>query len=119
MGHNAAWAQEAGAGETPCDGTRLAALAAGAGGRLEIHGAGHGGLDEAGDAVVAEQPAHARRAQRGLRVALRARDLVPVVLDLLQTALAEGVETMQDLGIGIGAAAQRAFGAEGKDGPQG
>lgn len=118
MGHDAAGAQEAGASETPSDGARLAALAAGAGGRLEIHRARHGRLDQPGDAEVAQQPTHARRAQRRLQVALRAGELVPVVLNLLQTALAEGVETLQDLGIGVGAAAQGALGAEGEDGPQ-
>ena len=118
MGHDAAGAEEACAGETPGDSARLAALAAGARRRLEIHRAGHGRLDQPGDAIVAQQPAHARRAEGRLRVALRAGDLVPVVLDLLQTALAEGVETVQHLRVGVGAAAQGAFGAEGEDGPQ-
>jgi len=48
-------------------------------------------------------------------VTLRARDFVPMILDLLQTALAEGVKTEQDLWIGVGASAQRTLCAEGKD----
>jgi hypothetical protein len=59
--HDAAGAEEVGAGEAPRDGhgARVAALAAGARSRLKVHGAGHGRLDEAGDAEVAQETADA------------------------------------------------------------
>ena len=107
MSHDAARSKKVCTSQTSGNRARLPALTAGARGRLEIDGSGHRCFDEAGHAEVAEEAADTRGPQGRVRVALRTGDLVPVILDLLQTALAEGVKTEQDLRVGVCAAAQR------------
>ncbi len=115
MSHDAAWAKKVCTRQTSGNSARLPALAAGARCRLEINGSGHRCFDEARHAEIAEEAANTRGSQGRVRVTLRARDLVPMILDLLQTALTEGVKTEQDLWIGVSASAQRTLCAEGKD----
>ncbi len=83
MGHDAAGAKKVCTCQTSSDCARLTTLAAGARGGLEIDGSGHGCFDEAGHAEIAEQATDTRGPQGRVRMALRARDLVPVILDLL------------------------------------